>query len=75
MASHQDSTPRLQYLISEQSNFPGQNPISITMADIQGMKSSTESGSDMIHMAKKPTAFHEHMAAQMNQQLMEGCHP
>lgn len=41
------------------------------------MKPWTEPGPDMIHIywVKKLTAFHEHIAAQINQLLIEGLQP
>ena len=59
-------------LREDHSHLPEQDPVNITMVDIQervsGGKSWKASGPDMIHSywLKKLTALHECLAAQMN---------
>lgn len=80
-ASHNTDAQWLVDLREDHSNLPEQNPVTITVADIQGrvsgMKNWTAPGPDMIHAywLKKLTALHERLAAQMNQLLRDGTHP
>ncbi|XP_055361305.1 uncharacterized protein LOC129603548 [Betta splendens] len=77
-ASHNSDAQWLVDLREDHSNLPEQNPVTITVADIQhrvsGMKNWTAPGPDMIHAywLKKLTAIHERLAAQMNQLLRMG---
>ncbi len=80
-ASHNTDAQWLVDLRADHSNLPEQEPVTISMADIQErvskMKSWTAPGPDMIHTywLKKLTALHERLAAQMNQLLRDGTHP
>uniref|UniRef100_A0A3B3HW39 Reverse transcriptase domain-containing protein n=1 Tax=Oryzias latipes TaxID=8090 RepID=A0A3B3HW39_ORYLA len=79
--AHNSNAQWLVSLREEHSNLPEQNPVTITVADIQervsGMKNWTAPGPDMIHAywLKKLTALHERLAAQINQLLRDGTHP
>ncbi|TWW59283.1 hypothetical protein D4764_06G0008130 [Takifugu flavidus] len=80
-ATHNSTAQWLQDLQAEHSQLPEQDPVVITLADIQTivskMKSWTAPGPDNIHAywLKKLTALHERLAAQMNQLLTSGDHP
>ncbi|KAK7930440.1 hypothetical protein WMY93_006835 [Mugilogobius chulae] len=80
-ASHNSDAQWLMDLRKDHSNLPEQNPVTITVTNIQervsGMKNWTAPGPDMIHSywLKKLTALHERLAAQMNQLLRDGTHP
>nr|XP_049581805.1 uncharacterized protein LOC125972245 [Syngnathus scovelli] len=77
-ASHKKDAQWLVALRKDHSKLPEQNPVTITVADIQrrvsGMKNWTAPGPDMIHSywLKKLTTLHERLAAQMNQLLRDG---
>ncbi|KAI3368084.1 hypothetical protein L3Q82_026902, partial [Scortum barcoo] len=79
-ASQNINTHWLVDLRADHSNLPEQEPVTITAADIQekvsSMKSWTAPGPDMTHTywLRKLTVLHEHLAAQMNQLLMDGTH-
>ncbi|XP_051919952.1 uncharacterized protein LOC127599769 [Hippocampus zosterae] len=79
--AHNSSARWLVTLREEHSNIPEQNPVTITVADIQerisDMKNWTAPGPDMVHTywLKKLTALHECLAALMNQLLRDGTHP
>jgi len=62
-------------LKADHSNFPDQEPVTITGADIQERVKYEEL--DMIHTnwLKKLTALYESLGAQMNTLLMDGTHP
>ena len=80
-ASHNRDAQWLVDLREDHSKQPEQNPVTITVTDIQervsDMKNWKAPGPDMIqaYWLKKLTALHERLAAQMNQLLREGTHP
>ncbi|TWW78234.1 hypothetical protein D4764_11G0003550 [Takifugu flavidus] len=80
-ATYNTTAQWLQDLQTEHSQLPEQDPVVITLADIQTrvskMKSWTAPGPDKIltYWLKKLTALHERRAAQMNQLLTSGDHP
>ncbi|XP_051906082.1 uncharacterized protein LOC127590686 [Hippocampus zosterae] len=75
--AHNGSAQWLVTLREEHSNLPEQNPVTITVADIQervsDMKNWTAPGHT--YWLKKLTALHERLAVQMNQLLRDGTHP
>ena len=79
-ASYNPYAQLLLDLRKDQSNLPEQDPVNLTMADIQervSRKSGTAPGPDMIHSywLKKLTAFSERLVFEMNQLLKDGTHP